>query len=277
MYPKISIITPSFNQSVYLEETIKSVLNQEYPNLEYIIIDGMSVDGSIEIIRRYESSLTYWVSEKDHGFAEAINKGLRIATGDIVAWLNSDDIYLPGTLQYVAEYFIENAKAAILTGGFQYTDPKGTKLWNSYGYFNRNELLVLTGNIGQPATFWRREVMDAIGLLDENIKYQIDRDYWIRIGSRFKFHRTKQLLATYRIHGESKSSRIREVEQDGIAVIRKHGGIYYSSSLRRLFHFRYVLGRVKIVIPKAWEMAKSGYLIKHFKGKLFDKAYLPSR
>ena len=121
-YSKISIVTPSYNQSQFLERTILSVLNQNYPNLEYLIIDGGSTDGSVEIIRKYEKYLAYWVSEKDNGQADAINRGFQKSTGKILAWLNSDDIYLPGTLLKVSETFNKNPEVDLIFSNIFFID-----------------------------------------------------------------------------------------------------------------------------------------------------------
>src|SRR5262249_6074487 len=123
--PRISIITPSFNQASFLEQTISSVISQGYPNLEYIVIDGGSTDGSVEAIRKFDSSITYWVSEKDRGQAHAINKGLRRATGDIIAYLNSDDYYFEGTLALVAQHFIGHPEADLFHGRCRVVDEHG--------------------------------------------------------------------------------------------------------------------------------------------------------
>ena len=128
-YPKISIITPSYNQGQFLEQTILSILSQDYPNLEYIIMDGGSSDNSVEIIRKHEDNLTYWVSEPDKGQSDAINKGFQRATGDILTWLNSDDYYLPGTLHTVAEYFTQHPDVECIYGDLQVVASNGDLLY----------------------------------------------------------------------------------------------------------------------------------------------------
>ncbi len=125
--PRVSIVTPSFNQAAFLEETIQSVLSQDYPNLEYIIIDGGSTDGSVEIIKKYADKLAYWVSEKDTGQADAINKGLIRVTGEIVAWLNSDDIYLPGTIRAAVEALQAHPDCGLVYGDVLSVDAKGSR------------------------------------------------------------------------------------------------------------------------------------------------------
>jgi glycosyltransferase involved in cell wall biosynthesis len=186
--PRITIITPSFNQADYLEQTILSVLGQGYPNLEYIIIDGGSTDGSVDIIRKFEDRLAYWVSEKDRGQAHAINKGLRRATGDIIAYLNSDDYYLEGSLARVAEHFSRHPDVDLVYGRCRTVDQRGTKLGEHFGSITRyEEVLDLWDvwwnrrNFVQPEVFWTKRIMDEIGLLREDLFWVMDYEYWLRI------------------------------------------------------------------------------------------------
>ena len=127
--PRISIVTPSYNQARFLEKTIRSVLDQEYPNLEYIVMDGGSDDGSVEILRRYSNRLTYWRSSRDDGQADAIKRGFTLATGDILGWVNSDDLLLPGSLEHVAHQFRQHRGADFLAGGFVPIDENGRATW----------------------------------------------------------------------------------------------------------------------------------------------------
>lgn len=206
--PKISIVTPSYNQAQYLEETIRSVLLQSYPNLEYIIIDGGSTDGSVEIIKKYEPWLTYWVSEPDRGQSHAINKGFGKATGDIFGWINSDDYYAPNAFSHIANLFKKN-QTAWVSGVCQTSNPNG-EIVSSNSEPQEFEKWLLTCPLAQPSVFWRRELWQAVGGVDTNLQYSFDYDLWM------KFSRvepkpiwTDRHIATFRIHPASKSSTSR--------------------------------------------------------------------
>jgi glycosyltransferase involved in cell wall biosynthesis len=182
-WPRISIVTPSFNQARFIEETIRSVLLQGYPDLEYIIIDGGSTDDSVEIIRKYEPWLAHWISEKDRGQSNAINKGWNCSSGTILAWLNSDDYYFPDTIKFVAEEFVANGKYKILVGTGVIVDQSGRHLLKKFpGTFSAIDMLRLCGATpSQPAVFLRRMVFDTFGELNEDLHYVMDWEYWIRI------------------------------------------------------------------------------------------------
>src|SRR5204863_4372072 len=180
---------PSFNQAAYLEQTMRSVLLQGYPDLEYIVVDGGSRDGSVEIIRRYEPWLAYWVSEPDRGQAHAINKGLASSTGAILAWLNSDDFYPPGTLPLVARR-LALGRASALVGHCLRLDADGSPPRLLRGrYASRRRLLAFWKGyeMHQPSIFWRREVFEEVGLLDEELHYVLDFDYWVRLSRYCSF------------------------------------------------------------------------------------------
>lgn len=187
-WPRISIITPSYNQGQFIEETIRSVLLQGYPNLEYIIIDGGSTDNSVDIIKRYQNWLTYWISEPDRGQTHAINKGLGRATGDLIAYLNSDDYYLPGTLAAVARYWRQWSQTDLIHGRCRYVNVEGIKIGEQFASINRfDEIIDLWGvwwrkrQFVQPEVFWTRRITDKIGPFREDLYYVMDYDYWSRI------------------------------------------------------------------------------------------------
>lgn len=206
-YPKISIVTPSYNQAQYLEETILSVLGQMYPNLEYIIIDGGSTDGSADIIKKYDSALKYWVSEPDGGQSDAINKGFSVASGDILAWINSDDMYMPGVLFLIADCF-QNEKTDLLYGNCIHFRQDGNKVDSKGSNVERAPIGKLTMNdfIIQPSTFWRRRVWEKVGLLNNQMHYAFDWEWFIRVyKSEFTFCFLKKPLSMYRIHDAHKS------------------------------------------------------------------------
>ena len=205
--PKISIITPSFNQAQYLEQTIQSILGQEYPNLEYIIIDGGSTDGSVEIIKKYENRLSFWVSEKDKGQADAINKGFARSTGDILGWLNSDDFYFPGTLNHIAAMLDKKLPHPSLIYGssFFYFENDGGGRGVSAKQFDRDEL-TLTDFIIQPSSFWTRQLWELCGELNTSLHFAFDWEWYIRGTEICDFFPTKQCLSGYRFHDHNKTS-----------------------------------------------------------------------
>ncbi|MBD1849820.1 glycosyltransferase [Cyanobacteria bacterium FACHB-502] len=187
-YPRITIITPSYNQGQFIEETICSVLMENYPNLEYIITDGGSTDNSVEIIKKYEKHLAYWVSEPDRGQTHAINKGIARATGDILAYLNSDDYYLSGTLFKVAEYFRQFPQTDLLHGRCRYVNEQGEKIGEQFANIQSfAEIIDLWGiwwqerQFVQPEVFWSRRITEQIGHFREDLHYVMDYEYWCRI------------------------------------------------------------------------------------------------
>ncbi len=201
----VSIITPSFNQAAYLEQTILSVLNQDYPRIEYIIIDGASTDNSVDIIRKYENKLTYWVSEKDNGQADAINKGFARATGDIIAWLNSDDYYLTGAVSSAVKIFEENPDVALVYGNMLAVDEHG-KTFNTLNYKQLTlEDLLCFQIIGQPAVFMRRSALEKTFGLDPAFHFLLDHYLWIQIAQRGKILHANQTWAAARYHAEAKN------------------------------------------------------------------------
>jgi len=205
--PKISVVIPSYNQGKFLEESILSVIDQKYPNLEIFVVDGASDDNSVDIIKKYEQHLTWWVSEKDKGQSDAINKGFAKATGDIIAWLCSDDIYTPGTLHKVAGYFSQhNGKTGLIYGGIT-TFKDGVDLKSNWGYNNPSVERYLAGMaFSQPASFFKKEYLDKIGgKLNEQLHYGMDFDLFCRLALVCDFVRVDDIFAKYRLHYQSKS------------------------------------------------------------------------
>ncbi len=206
-WPRISIVTPNYNYGQFLEETIRSVLLQGYPDLEYIIIDGGSTDNSVEIIKKYEPWLAYWVSEPDRGQSDAINKGLQRATGEIAAWLNSDDTYLPGTLAVVANALVSNPQWVMVYGDCEKIDAESRIIGRLDARPFDFLLLIKKDFIKQPAAFWRRYIHDTIGFLDTQLHYAMDYDFWLRIALKYenKVSYLPYTLAQYRFHDMSKT------------------------------------------------------------------------
>jgi len=207
-WPRITVVTPSYNQGEFLEQTIRSVLLQGYPNLEYIVIDGGSSDGSVEILKKYSPHLAYWVSEPDRGQSHAINKGFQRSTGEIMCWLNSDDYYLPETLRIVGENLASNSGTSALVGHCVQVFHDGRPSLSHEGkYENFQRLLEFWKGyqMHQPAIFWRREVFDKIGFLDENQHYIMDYDYWVRMARHFEFKNVDRELACFTYHENAKT------------------------------------------------------------------------
>jgi len=205
--PLVSIVTPSYNQAQFLESTILSVLNQNYSNFEYIIIDGASTDGSIEIIKKYQKYLAYWVSEKDEGMYDAINKGLKIASGTIFAYLNSDDLYLPNTVQTVVDYFQKHSDISLIYGDCNFIDSEGRFLYTYHFLpFKWKRFIVLNwSSIPQQTTFWRRDIHKKIGYFNPEFKMAGDFEFYARVSKHFRIAHLKRVLAIYRLHKKSLS------------------------------------------------------------------------
>lgn len=201
----VSIITPSFNQAAFLEECIQSVLGQDYTPLEYLVVDGGSTDGSLDIIRRYSDRLAWWVSESDAGQADAINKGLQRAKGEIVAWLNSDDYYLPGAIAQAVAALQRYPEAGLVFGDAITIDPQGRQLNQlQFGDWGLEELMGFR-IICQPAVFMRRDAVVRAGYLDLNYHYLLDHHLWIRIACLAPIRHVPQTWAAARHHPGAKN------------------------------------------------------------------------
>jgi hypothetical protein len=223
-HPLVSIVTPSYNQGRYIGETIESVLNQDYPNLEYLILDGGSTDNTLTILRRYEGRLM-WISERDRGQADAINKGFRMARGEILGWLNSDDTFLPGSIRKVVEYFRTHQDVGMVYGEGYHVDAVG-KIIERYNTepFSFKRLAEICF-ICQPTVFLRAEVVKDIGPLDIGLRYSLDYDYWMRVAKRFRIGYLGEYLANSRLHIETKTLSQRVgVQQDILQTVKKHYG-----------------------------------------------------
>jgi glycosyltransferase involved in cell wall biosynthesis len=205
-WPRVSIVTPSYNQAEFLEQTVRSVLTQGYPNLEYIIMDGGSCDGSIEIIRRHEPFIDYWESAPDRGQSHALNKGWRRATGDILAYLNSDDVFRPEAIRRSVSYLIDHPEASLVYGFANVIDERGKLLYRMRpGEIDIRQML-RQNQMPQPTVFFRRELIDRFGLFDESLHFDLEYEFWLRAIDTTRFARIPYFLADMRLHAESKSA-----------------------------------------------------------------------
>lgn len=228
---KISIVTPSYNQGSYIEDTIVSVLDQGYPNLEYIVIDGGSTDSSIDVIKKYQKHFSYWVSEKDTGQSNAINKGFSRATGEIYGWLNSDDRLESGALDLVAKEFHEHPEAGVFVGHGRKADVSN----NTVYYKEPGDLSfegfcqwMDGGNFMQPSCFFRKEAWEQAGPLDESIHIALDVDLWLKMARNHKFQAIDHLLSTALVHEDAKTTAfVNRMKVDCALVIARAGGDKY--------------------------------------------------
>jgi glycosyltransferase involved in cell wall biosynthesis len=258
---RISVVTPSYNQAQYLEQTILSVIGQDYPLVEYIVIDGGSTDGSVDIIRRYESHLAYWVSEKDSGQTDAVAKGFEKSTGDILCWLNSDDVFLPGALSRVARYFVTNPDTETLCGGAYYIDRHGAPILSPFCYsygdratFNQFRFTGGQGLVFQQATFWKRNAYEAVGGVNRDLVFIMDLDLFIRLARRKPFARTKELLACFRLHEQTKSLTIQHIRiQESARLAERYGCDHYPRIIRKLLYYWF---RSILLTEKLWLLGK---------------------
>lgn len=208
--PTLSIVTPSYNQAPYLDQTIRSVLDQGYPGIEYRIMDGGSTDGSVEVIRRHEGKLTGWVSEPDAGQADAIARGFALCGGEVLGYINSDDYYLPGALRAAGEAFAADPDLDLLYGDLVFVDPAGEPLvidvLPDYQWADLARICV----IPQPASFWRRRAYVAAGGIDPSFYFSLDYDLFLRMAARGRVRHIPQLMAAFRFHPEAKTSRAQD-------------------------------------------------------------------
>jgi glycosyltransferase involved in cell wall biosynthesis len=226
--PLVSIITPSFNQGLFIEETIRSVIHQEYSNLEYLIIDGGSTDNSIEIITKYENQISYWLSEPDNGQAHAINKGLRRANGEILGWINSDDILLPRAINRIVDYFNKHPDIDVVYSDANRIDEVGriiskARLNDKRPVFSK-KTIIGECTVTQPGSFWRRWVTDKVGLLDENLNYVMDYELWTRmaLGGATFARLSEKPLANFRLSKNSKTvSRFDQSGHEKLMLLNK--------------------------------------------------------
>ncbi len=227
-YPKITIVTPSYNQGAFIEKTIQSALDQSYPNLEYIIIDGGSTDNSVDVIKKYEKYLTYWVSEKDRGQSHAINKGFEKATGELFGWLNSDDYFLDDALIKLAEAYMEDTSVGVVHGRGLIHDENGNRIYEPelkevtlqslFEWCDGNDFM-------QPSTLFTKKAWIECGPLDENLHMAMDMDLWINIRKKYKFKMVDAMLSHALSHKAAKTTAFRNIMfVDTAIVINKHGG-----------------------------------------------------
>lgn len=223
--PSVSIVTPSFGQAAYIEATIQSVLEQDYPRLEYFVADGGSTDGTVDLLRKYESRLR-WISQPDRGQSDAINKGFSQTSGEILAWLNSDDTYAPGAISAVANFFAAHPEIGVVYGNADFIDAAGHRIGRCQNIepFSRHRLLYYSDFLVQPAVFFRRCVFESVGGLDPSLCWAMDYDLWLKLSTCTQFAFIPRVLANYRWLDTSKTGsggrkRIDEV----LSVVQRHG------------------------------------------------------
>ena len=249
--PLVSIVTPSYNQIQFLEKTIESVLTQDYPNLEYIIVDGDSKAGSQELRQRYEKELTAWISEPDQGQSEAINKGFNLAKGEIFAWLNSDDLYYPWTIEQAVDYLLNTPEVGMVYGDAHLINDTGQviRMFNSR-QTNFQRLMRGGVYICQSAAFWYADLFRKVGTLDPSYYFAMDYDLWVKFAKITEIRYVPQLWSSFRIHSQGKST----VSDDRCwpemrRVYQREGGGLFS-----LFMGKYILRRL---ISPLWNWIKS--------------------
>ncbi len=254
--PLVSIVTPSFNQAEFLAETVTSVLNQSYPRIEYIIVDGGSTDGSVENIKQYQDRIAWGVSEKERGQTDAINKGFQQATGDIFAWLNSDDRYHPQAVSEAVQFFIENPEVGLVYGDVNIINHKGKGL----GQFNARETnykKLLRGQvyIPQQAAFWRADLWKEVGPLDPTMFFAMDYDLWVRLAKILPIHYfAGHAWADFRIHDQSKTITADDkCWSDMLQIHRRDGGSWFS-----------------ILVAKYWIRKMVGPFWRWYKNRKFN-------
>jgi len=251
--PLVSIVTPSYNQGQFIEETILSIKNQDYPNIEHIIVDGGSTDNTVEILKQYEGTYNmHWISEPDEGMYQAINKGLRMAQGEIMGYLNSDDLYLPWTVTTVVSYFRRDLEVDLVYGDMLGLNADGKLVLRFYPRFNLS-YVQQTGFLGQPTVFWRRRVFEQLGGFDENLKFVGDCDYWMKAGGAFIIKKINEFLAVERDHPQAKRFAKRESLHEEITRVRA-----------RYCGLAGMEGRIRRINDRVWAFLWQRYYMSKF-------------
>jgi len=256
MQPLVSIVTPSYNQAKFLQRTIESVLSQTYPNIEYIIMDGGSSDGSLEIIKKYADRISYWESKKDKGQTDAINKGFARASGQLYAWLNSDDTYTPGAIQEMVEYMNAHPDVGMVYGDCNFIDANDSII----GKFNAQQTdyqRLRNGfvHIPQQSAFWRSKLYKQVGPLDETIYFAMDYDLWLRLARISTIKYFPRLWANFRLHGDAKT--IADDDRCWPDMIK--------------IHYRDGGKKLSPIVWKYWLRKIIGPYIRHKRRKMFEK------
>lgn len=246
--PLVSVITPSFNSEKFLEETINAVLNQTYDNIEYILVDGLSNDGSNTIIKRYYDKIDKVIHESDNGMYDAINKGLRIAKGDILCYINSDDIYLPNTIEKVVNFYLCNPNTDFVYGNLEYIDEVGSSLkFFKFPEFNFNYYVSLWfSSIPQPSAFWTKKVHERIGYFDEDLKMCGDYDFFIRVAQEFTIQHTNDFFVKHRRHNSALTSsspkvnkiEFKKIQSKYLKALNFSKILYFYYIIRGFYHFK---------------------------------------
>jgi glycosyltransferase involved in cell wall biosynthesis len=236
-HPKVSIITPSYNQGQFLEASILSVLEQDYPNIEYIIVDGGSKDGSVDVIRKYQNRLAWWVSEKDKGHADALNKGFSHATGEILAWLNSDDIYYPGAISEAVSVLMGHPQVGMVYGDADLIDDAGAPAGQfSSKQTSYRQMLRGSVHIPQATTFFRAGIWRQVGPLDLTLFYSFDYDLWVKIAKISEVLYVPKRWAKFRIHEAGKTIvNDDRCYPDMLRVLKREGGGWLSMLRMRMY------------------------------------------
>jgi glycosyltransferase involved in cell wall biosynthesis len=235
--PKVSIVIPSFNQGQFLEASIRPVLEQDYPNLEYIVVDGGSKDNSVDVIKKYQERLAWWVSENDKGHADALNKGFSHATGEILAWLNSDDIYFPGAVSDAVSVLQHHPGVGLVYGDADLIDDSGETV-GQFGSKQTSYRQMLRGSvhIPQATTFFRADVWKKVGPLDLSLFFSFDYDLWVRIAKVSRVLYVPRRWAKFRIHGEGKTLvNDDRCYPDMLRVLEREGGGWLSWLRMRMY------------------------------------------
>jgi glycosyltransferase involved in cell wall biosynthesis len=262
--PKITIVTPSFNQASFIKETIESVINQDYPNFEYFVADGGSTDGSVDIIREYEDKITWWISEKDDGQSDAINKGFRRSTGELCAWVNSDDVLLPNCLREIAEFYLANNQPDVINSNCIYINEEskviGMSIVSKQTYFFARRCVWF---MNQPAVFYKTSVIRKNNYLNPKFHIAMDVDMWIKLmkmGCRFEH--IPKFLGAFRWQENSKTSQVIKTQSIQSILYYPEIMVILQQSSWNISSFR---AKVWRLVWQLLQVLDFNYLIRFFK------------